>query len=97
MPWNVKRGLIVSALGVVVASSSAFTPSTAFVHKQAGVAGNSKHVNEKTWPLNYYVKPEEPNGPPQPKSSQKTLEEYVKDRGGDRVIKTVLIGTQCCF
>lgn len=51
-------------------------------------------VNKNTWPL-YDVKPEEKSqGGIEQQFDQKTLEEYVKDRGGDRVIKKYSSGSQ---
>ena len=81
------------ALGFVREASLAFGPSTGFIrHHHTSIQGNDQSlVSKNTWPL-YYVKPEEGKSQVEQQSSKKTLEEYVKDRGGDRVIKKVLIG-----
>ena len=83
------------AFGFVLETSSAFAPSTGFIRRTYTNANGYEPVlvNKNTWPL-YYVKPEEEESkaPLQQQSDQKTLEDYVKDRGGDRVIKKVLIG-----
>ena len=78
--------LLLALVSMAISSSGFLTPNTAFI--------NRKTVQVVSKPLGLYIKGNEPYGLPQEQPTsqhQKTLKEYVKDRGGDRVIQKVLI------